>query len=192
MSSGENHIYFLFKLNSVLDGHGIYCTRQRLSSTIYSWLTRFTTHHHFSDERPIPLAQIPWHKYLNLLAKQQLSEGARRCYVRQVEGLLRAFPDKSLPALSKADIEAFLRDLPRQHRLQDGQFKQAMDALRLLLGWVSRYACGSSLWIGCFGVMRPGRLNRAIAEKCIFRGALNSMHRHSSPCPGALILSLLL
>ncbi|NKC15326.1 MAG: hypothetical protein GKR94_24975 [Gammaproteobacteria bacterium] len=44
--------------------------------------------------------------------------------------MLKAFPNKSLPALSKADIEAFLDDLSRQHRLHDGQFKQAVDALR--------------------------------------------------------------
>ncbi|NKC14055.1 MAG: hypothetical protein GKR94_18275 [Gammaproteobacteria bacterium] len=65
-----------------------------------------------------------------MLAKQQLPEGARRCYVRHLERLLRAFPDKSLSALSKADIEAFLRNLSRQHRLPDGQFKQAVEALR--------------------------------------------------------------
>ena len=70
------------------------------------------------------------HKYLDLLAKKQVPEGARRWSVRQAESLLKAFPDKSLFALSKADIEAFLRDLSRQHRLPDGQFKQAVEALR--------------------------------------------------------------
>ncbi|NKC13793.1 MAG: hypothetical protein GKR94_17125 [Gammaproteobacteria bacterium] len=74
-----------------------------------------------------------WHKYLNLLAKKQVPEGARRGYVRHVERLLKAFPGKSLSALSKADVEVFLGDLSRQHRLHDWQFRQAVDALRLLL-----------------------------------------------------------
>ena len=73
-----------------------------------------------------------WHKYLNLLAKKQASEGARRWYVRHVERLLKAFADKSLSASSKANVEVFLRDLSRQNRLPDWQFKQAVDALRLL------------------------------------------------------------
>jgi len=74
-----------------------------------------------------------WQKYIDLLEKKQVPERARRWYVRRIEKFLDTYSNKKLGEISASEIENYLQSLSRTEQLHDWQFKQAVDALQILL-----------------------------------------------------------
>jgi integron integrase len=74
-----------------------------------------------------------WQKYIDLLETKQIPEAARRWYVFRVEQFLGANPGKKLQDLSSTELESYFQTLSRDRTLTDWQFKQVVDALRILL-----------------------------------------------------------
>ena len=77
-------------------------------------------------------AHSNWHKYIDLLNKKQVPQGAHRWYVHWVERFLNGHPGQKLQDISAADIEAYFRSCSRDRELAAWQLKQCVDALQLL------------------------------------------------------------
>jgi integron integrase len=74
-----------------------------------------------------------WDQYVELLEKKQVPAKARRWYVARVEDFLRQVKPASLQSLSPEQVTGYFQDLSRQGKLLDWQFRQAVDALHILL-----------------------------------------------------------
>ena len=73
-----------------------------------------------------------WDKYINKTVSYGVPEGARRWYVRRVELFIQAFPDTRLQSISAKDVADYLDVIGRKPDYQDWQFRQVVDALRIL------------------------------------------------------------
>ena len=78
-----------------------------------------------------------WDQYVELLEKKKVPQKARRWYVARVEDFLRRVEPESLQSLSEPQITGYFQELSRQGRLSDWQFKQAVDAVHILLADLS-------------------------------------------------------
>ncbi|MGV6852867.1 MAG: integron integrase [bacterium] len=67
-----------------------------------------------------------------MLQRENVPEKARSWYVVRVEQLLKAFPGAKLSQLSVAEVQSYIESLSRLPSLDDWQFSQSVDALRLL------------------------------------------------------------
>ena len=74
-----------------------------------------------------------WQQYLDLLEKTGVPEGARRWYVARVESFLREMEGTPVRALAPEAITAFFDKVAREGQLADWQFRQLVDAVRLLV-----------------------------------------------------------
>jgi integron integrase len=74
-----------------------------------------------------------WDRYLALLERSQVPQNARRWYVRRVEDFLKDIKPHSLRGLEAGQITDYLRRLSSRGRFSGWQFRQAVDAIQLLL-----------------------------------------------------------
>ena len=80
-----------------------------------------------------------WHNYLSVLEKNSIPRRLRPYYRKAVEHYLSVNGDHRLATHSAADVERYLIEKGRQPMLQTWQFRQSVDALRLLFsGYVIR------------------------------------------------------
>jgi site-specific recombinase XerD len=76
-------------------------------------------------------------------------EGARRWYVRHAEAFIKAQSGRRLSTLTAHDIENHLKEKGRSEQLSDWQFRQMVDALRILFtGVVSSAWADNFDWAG--------------------------------------------
>ena len=86
-----------------------------------------------------------WHKYLFFLEKASVTEGSRPYYRKAVEAYIKAHPDRRLVQHGPDDIDRYLADKGRRTHLQEWQFRQIVDALKILFlahlqtDWARRY-----------------------------------------------------
>ena len=73
-----------------------------------------------------------WDKYLALLHRCGVKPPADRWYVRHAERYIESLPGRRLGEHRPADVTGHLADLGRLGRMQDWQFRQAVDALQKL------------------------------------------------------------
>ncbi|MCU7959134.1 MAG: integron integrase [gamma proteobacterium symbiont of Bathyaustriella thionipta] len=73
-----------------------------------------------------------WQKYLDLLNQRNIPEKARRWYVFRVEQFLDAHSGIKIADIPVSAIHAYLEKLSRDMRLPAWQFRQSVEALRLL------------------------------------------------------------
>lgn len=73
-----------------------------------------------------------WDRYINILEEQQVSVKARRWYVKRVEQYIAYYEDERLRTHSAEHIVKFFTEIGREGRLSDWQFKQTVDAIRIL------------------------------------------------------------
>ena len=78
-----------------------------------------------------------WDQYVELLEKKKVPQKARRWYVARVEDFLRQVEPESLQTLSEPQVTGYFQELSRQGRLSDWQFRQAVDAVHILLADLS-------------------------------------------------------
>ena len=78
-----------------------------------------------------------WDKYILKTAAYNVPERARRWYVRHAEVFIKAHSERRLSTLTADDIEHYVKEKGRSEKLTDWQFKQLVDALRILfIGFV--------------------------------------------------------
>jgi len=73
-----------------------------------------------------------WDNYINKTKRYGISANSSRWYVKQVELYIKAHPSLRLAQHTHNEIEEYLQDLGRNSRISDWQFKQAVDALKIL------------------------------------------------------------
>lgn len=73
-----------------------------------------------------------WDKYIRKLMHYNVPDKARCWYVTRIEEYIKAHPDLPLKRHSKENLTEYLNDLGRNNHLRAWQFKQAIDALRIL------------------------------------------------------------
>ena len=73
-----------------------------------------------------------WDKYLSKTAYYKVPEPSRKWYVRRVEAFINAHAGRKLATLAAQDVRDYLDVIGRNERTEDWQFKQSVDALRIL------------------------------------------------------------
>jgi integron integrase len=69
---------------------------------------------------------------LNCLAKACVPEKHRRWYVKRVEEFIKAHEGRKIKSLSGSDIQRYFALIGRQDRMAGWQFRQCVDAIRIL------------------------------------------------------------
>jgi integron integrase len=86
-----------------------------------------------SEPRADAVARF-WRNYLSVLEKNRVPRNAWPWYRRWVEDYISTYPDERLLSHSAAHVDKYFCGKGRQANLQDWQFRQIADALRLLFG----------------------------------------------------------
>lgn len=92
-------------------------------------MTETVSSHHHAD--PDAIHRF-WDKYLALLHESGVHPPADRWYVKRVEAYIQAHPERRLSEQGPEDVTAYLAELGRLGRMEDWQFRQAVDALEKL------------------------------------------------------------
>lgn len=77
-------------------------------------------------------SDVDWQKYLKLLYKHGVNESVGRWYVLRAEQFLKAFDNIPMSAHSAANVKTWFERIGREGRLEDWQFRQAVEALQYL------------------------------------------------------------
>ncbi len=85
-----------------------------------------------SPEREAAIAKF-WDKYIDIIHKKGIKEPFDRWFVIRARQYIEAFPDKRLALHSTDDLTEYLEILGRNSSWQAWQFRQAVDAIELLL-----------------------------------------------------------
>jgi integron integrase len=72
-----------------------------------------------------------WDDFIGKTKAYEIPHKAVRWYVKHVENYLQACPELSFTQHTAGHVETYLQKLGRNSRVQDWQFKQAVDALRI-------------------------------------------------------------
>jgi len=70
--------------------------------------------------------------YLKSLARASVPERQRPWYVRRVEEFIKAQNGRKIKSISRRDLDRYLETIGREHRLSGWQFRQCVDAIRIL------------------------------------------------------------
>ena len=73
-----------------------------------------------------------WDRYIKSVHESGVKEPYDRWMVVRAEHYLAAHPDRRLAEQTPANVDAYLADLGRHPGLKDWQFRQAVDAIRML------------------------------------------------------------
>ena len=128
-----------------------------------------------------------WDKYIQKTAACHVPERARRWYVRHVEQFIRDQSGRRLAALTADDMARYLDDKGRNKNLAAWQFRQMVDALRILFAdIVSPGWAGDFDWAGWMdGAREPGADHATIA-RCASVAAEPGSAQHAPGEPGAI------
>jgi integron integrase len=74
-----------------------------------------------------------WEHYVEILQQQGVTKPFDRWYMIRAQGYIDAHPDLRLKQHRASDLTAYLNALGRKSGLKDWQFRQAVDAIRILL-----------------------------------------------------------
>ena len=69
---------------------------------------------------------------LGCLANASVPERQRRWYVKRIEEFIKAHEGRKIKSLSGSDIQRYFALIGRQNRLAGWQFRQCVDAIRIL------------------------------------------------------------
>jgi len=78
-----------------------------------------------------PVARF-WDKYIEVLSKQGVKESSRRWYVKRVEQYIKHFSDERLQSHTHEHVTKYFTEIGHEGRLSDWQFRQVVDAIRIL------------------------------------------------------------
>ncbi|MCP4408792.1 MAG: hypothetical protein GY807_13710 [Gammaproteobacteria bacterium] len=74
-----------------------------------------------------------WARYVEILKHQEVAKHFQRWYVIRAQAYIDAHPDLRLKQHRTSDLTQYLNVLGQKSGLKDWQFKQAVDAIRILL-----------------------------------------------------------
>lgn len=77
-------------------------------------------------------SDLNWGKYIEKTKDYRISSRSARWYVKRVEDYTKSHPDLPLLEHSSETVENYLRKLSHNTHLADWQFKQAVEAIRIL------------------------------------------------------------
>jgi len=80
----------------------------------------------------LQIGQHFWDKYIAETKSYNIPTKAVRWYVKRAEQYVHAYPEIPLDRHTPKDVEQYLKDIGRIRRLQDWQFKQVVESLRIL------------------------------------------------------------
>jgi integron integrase len=84
-----------------------------------------------SGEQPLAVQRF-WHNYFSVLEKSSVPARSRPWYRKHVEGYIRAYEGRRLSAHTAQNVDSYLNAKGRLPQLQEWQFRQIADALRIL------------------------------------------------------------
>ncbi len=87
-----------------------------------------------------------WDRYIAILDKQGIKRNAGRWYVRRAESFIKATAGHQLAELTARDVTLYLENLGRKSRIQAWQFRQAVDAIQILLHLAQAPCTASINW----------------------------------------------
>lgn len=70
--------------------------------------------------------------YINTLEEQEVTEKVRRWYVKRAEQYIQHYPNARLRTHSAQHVVDFFTEMGREGQLSDWQFRQSVDAIRIL------------------------------------------------------------
>jgi hypothetical protein len=73
-----------------------------------------------------------WDRYIKKVHESGTQPPFDRWMVKRAEQYIASFPGRKLAALEAGDVDRYLADLGKQAALKDWQFRQAIDAIRIL------------------------------------------------------------
>lgn len=73
-----------------------------------------------------------WDNYINMLVEHGVKESVRRWYVKRVEQYIQHYSDERLRTHSAQHVVGFFTEIGREGKLSDWQFRQSVDAIRIL------------------------------------------------------------
>ncbi len=101
-----------------------------------------------------------WDKYISKTTSYNGPGSARRWVVRPAEVFIKAHSGRRLATFTADDIEHSLKEKGRSEKLADWQFRQTVDALRILFTGVVSPAWANNFdwagWKGGCGLYWPG------------------------------------
>ena len=115
-------------------------------------------HNPSTSHNSAPVASF-WRKYLSLLESHGVPERARPWYRRRVEEYLEAHSGAPVRSHGREQVKDYLQVLGRNTALEDWQYRQAVDALRILFCDLLTVPWGTELDWGYWM-----RLSRALPE----------------------------
>jgi len=74
-----------------------------------------------------------WHRFNDLLDNRRIKQNNKQFYAKHIENFKEFLDDKSFGDVSGTDLTDFLDEAGRNSRLKDWQFRQMLDALKMML-----------------------------------------------------------
>lgn len=128
-----------------------------------------------------------WDKYILKTTSYNVLESARRWYVRHAEVFIKAQSGRRLTTLTADDIERYLKEKGRSEKLADWQFRQMVDALRILfIGVVSSAWADKFDWSGWQADARELPADHATIARRAIKGDHSKTLSDSAPSDKAV------
>jgi integron integrase len=88
-----------------------------------------------------------WEQYIEILKKFRIRANAIPWYRRHIEGFLSDHPEVRLRSHTAESVEKWLEQIGRNPKISDWQYRQKVDAVRILMGHFLKLPwCGSFDW----------------------------------------------
>jgi len=79
-----------------------------------------------------------WDNYIDKITTNNVPEGARRWYVRHLEVFIHSRSGRRLAATTQEEVAAYIDDIGRKENMTVWQYRQVVDALRILFSEMVR------------------------------------------------------
>ncbi|MCG5530039.1 hypothetical protein LRD18_04020 [Halorhodospira halochloris] len=87
-----------------------------------------------------------WDRYIHQFQSQGIKPSAAKWYVKRAEQLIAAFPNQRIRNIDPEQVNGYLKSLGRDSRLEDWQYRQAIDAIRTLLNTIQYASVNAIDW----------------------------------------------
>ena len=90
-----------------------------------------------------------WEQYRDVVISQGVKPTAARWYAVRAERFIAAFPGRRLAELGAEDSAQYLTSEGQKSSVQDWQFRQTVDAIRILYSIARTYGSDLAFCLGC-------------------------------------------
>lgn len=138
-----------------------------------------------------------WDNYINTLVDQEVKESVRRWYVKRVEQYIQHYPDERLRTHTAQHVVDFFTEIGREGQLSDWQFRQSVDAIRILFCCLLQSELCKTVdwkyWLDASRRLSPAHVTLArevVPEKAAESYSVNSSNKEASVLFSAVLLRL--